>query len=86
MWIAGIGLAKTTDVIYRAFGLGEALGGLILLAVAGSLPELAITVSAAAKGNLGLAAGFSFGSTRCFAGGKDDATLGAAVCDPDCRR
>jgi cation:H+ antiporter len=29
----------------------------VLLAVAGSLPELAITVSAAAKGNLGLAAG-----------------------------
>jgi cation:H+ antiporter len=56
-WIAGIGLAKTTDTIDRRFGLGEALGGLILLAIAGSLPELAITISAAAKGNLGLAAG-----------------------------
>ncbi len=38
-------------------GLGEELGGLLLLSVAGSLPELAITVSAAAGGHLGLAAG-----------------------------
>ena len=37
--------------------LGEELGGILLLAVAGSLPEVAITVSAAAQGNLGLAAG-----------------------------
>jgi cation:H+ antiporter len=44
-------------VIDRRFGLGEALGGMILLAIAGSLPEIAITVSAAAKGNLDLAAG-----------------------------
>jgi cation:H+ antiporter len=56
-WVAGVGLAKTTDAVDRRFGLGEALGGLILLAIAGSLPELAITISAAAKGNLGLAAG-----------------------------
>jgi cation:H+ antiporter len=56
-WIAGTALSKTTDVIDRRFGLGEALGGVVLLAVAGSLPEVAITVSAAAKGNLGLAAG-----------------------------
>jgi cation:H+ antiporter len=56
-WIAGIGLSKTTDVIDRRFGLGDALGGLILLAVAGSLPELAITITAASKGNLDLAAG-----------------------------
>lgn len=44
-------------MIDRRFGLGEALGGMILLAIAGTLPEIAITVSAAAKGNLGLAAG-----------------------------
>jgi len=56
-WIAGTALSKTTDVIDRRFGLGEALGGVVLLAIAGSLPELAITVSAAVKGNLGLAAG-----------------------------
>ena len=55
-WIAGTALSKTTDFIDRRFGLGEALGGVVLLAVAGSLPELAITVSAASSGNLGLAA------------------------------
>ncbi len=44
-------------MIDRRFGLGEALGGVILLAVAGSLPEIAITISAAASGNLKLAAG-----------------------------
>lgn len=56
-WIAGTALSKTTDVLDRRFGLGEALGGVVLLAIAGSLPEIAITVSAAAKGNLELAAG-----------------------------
>jgi cation:H+ antiporter len=37
--------------------LGEALGGLILLGFAGTLPEIAITVSAAQSGNLSLATG-----------------------------
>jgi cation:H+ antiporter len=56
-WAAGTILSRTTDVLERRFGLGEALGGVVLLAIAGSLPELAITVSAATKGHLGLAAG-----------------------------
>jgi cation:H+ antiporter len=56
-WVAGTALSKTTDVIDRRFDLGEALGGVILLAIAGSLPELAITISAAASGHLALAAG-----------------------------
>ena len=56
-WVAGIALSKTTDALDARLGLGEELGGLLLLAVAGSLPELAITISAAAAGNLGLAAG-----------------------------
>src|SRR5581483_10425341 len=73
-WIAGTALSKTTDVLDRRFGLGEALGGVILLAVAGSLPEVAITVSAAAKGNLGLAAGN-------LIGGVAVQTLVLVICD-----
>jgi cation:H+ antiporter len=56
-WMAGVALSKTTDALDARLGLGDELGGLILLSVAGSLPELAITISAAAQGNLPLAAG-----------------------------
>jgi len=56
-WMAGILLSKTTDALDSRLGLGDDLGGLVLLSIAGSLPELAITISAAASGNLGLAAG-----------------------------
>jgi cation:H+ antiporter len=33
IWFAGIKLSKTADVLVTHFGLGEALGGLILLAI-----------------------------------------------------
>ena len=56
-WVAGVSLSKTTDALDARLGLGDELGGLILLSIAGSLPELAITISAAASGNLPLAAG-----------------------------
>jgi cation:H+ antiporter len=56
-WMAGIALSKATDALDARLGLGDEVGGLILLSVAGSLPELAITISAAAQGNLQLAAG-----------------------------
>jgi cation:H+ antiporter len=56
-WGAGVLLSRTTDALDVRLGLGDELGGILLLAVAGSLPEVAITVSAAARGNLGLAAG-----------------------------
>jgi cation:H+ antiporter len=56
-WLAGVYLSKTTDALDTRFGLGEALGGLILLAVTGSLPEIAITASAALSGHLDLAVG-----------------------------
>ena len=57
VWFAGIRLSDTTDVLATRLGLGEALGGLILLAIATNLPEIAITVSAAFANNLGLAIG-----------------------------
>lgn len=57
IWIAGIQLSKQTDVLSSRLHLGSALGGLILLAVATNLPELAIVVSAAAAHNIGVAVG-----------------------------
>lgn len=56
-WIAGLYLSKATDVIDERFGLGEAVGGMLLLGLAGSLPELAIISSAALSGHLALATG-----------------------------
>jgi cation:H+ antiporter len=56
-WIAGISLSKSTDSLDRRFGLGEELGGLILLAIAGTLPEIAIVASAAVAGHLDIAVG-----------------------------
>src|SRR5690349_8662373 len=55
IWIAGISLSNNTDVLADRLHLGQALGGLILLAVATNLPEIAITYSAAAGGQLDVA-------------------------------
>lgn len=57
MWIAGIHLSNTTDVLSSRWGLGEALGGLIILAIVTNLPEIAITVSGALHNQLDLAVG-----------------------------
>jgi cation:H+ antiporter len=57
VWVAGIRLSDTTDVLSVRLGLGEALGGLILLAIATNLPEIAITASAALSKELGVAVG-----------------------------
>ena len=56
-WAAGVLLSKTTDSLDRRFGLGDEVGGLILLAIAGTLPEIAIVSSAALAGHLDLAVG-----------------------------
>lgn len=57
VWIAGIHLSKTTDILSTRWGLGEALGGLIMLAIVTNLPEIAITISGALSGNLSIVTG-----------------------------
>ena len=57
IWFAGIKLSFTADILATHFGLGEALGGLILLAIVTNLPEIAITVSVGLPHNLELAIG-----------------------------
>lgn len=57
VWFAGIQLSRSTDVLDHRLGLGEALGGVILLAIATNLPEIAITTSAALSHELGIAIG-----------------------------
>ena len=73
-WIAGVYLSRTTDALDFRWKLGDALGGMILLSVAGSLPEAAITISAAAQHNLPLAAGN-------LIGGIAMQTMVLAICD-----
>jgi cation:H+ antiporter len=73
-WMAGVYLSRTTDVLDLRWKLGDALGGMLLLSMAGSLPELAITVSAAMQNNLPLAAGN-------LIGGIAMQTMVLTVCD-----
>ena len=57
VWVAGIQLSSSTDALDIRLGLGEALGGAVLLAIATNLPEIAITASAALAHDLGIAIG-----------------------------
>ncbi|GCE03169.1 sodium:calcium antiporter [Dictyobacter aurantiacus] len=57
VWLSGIRLSNSTDILSDRFGLGQALGGMILLAVATNLPEIAITATAGVTHNIGIATG-----------------------------
>ena len=57
IWVAGVQLSRQTDVLSTRLHLGAALGGLILLALATNLPEIAIVASAAVSGSVGVAVG-----------------------------
>jgi cation:H+ antiporter len=56
-----IRLSDTTDVLLERFGLGQALGGLILLAIVTNLPEIAITAGASLSREFGIAVGNTLG-------------------------
>ena len=57
IWVAGIQLSVQTDVLSERLHLGAALAGLILLAVATNLPEIAIVASAGVSNHLDVAVG-----------------------------
>ena len=69
IWVAGIQLSDQTDVLTMRLGLGSALGGLILLAIATNLPEIAIVAAAAVSGDL--LASSSSARTSCRIGEED---------------
>lgn len=57
IWVAGVFLSNTVDVLDSRLHLGAALGGTIVLAVATNLPEIAITASAALQHAVAVAVG-----------------------------
>src|SRR5260221_12206454 len=56
-WFAGSALSNTTAALDSRFKLGDALGGLVLLGFATSLPEVAIVVSGAANHHFDIVVG-----------------------------
>lgn len=57
VWVAGVKVSQATDVLSRRLGWGRALGGLVALAIVTNLPEAAIVMSGAIRGDLSLAVG-----------------------------
>jgi NRAMP (natural resistance-associated macrophage protein)-like metal ion transporter len=62
IWFAGIHLARATDTIMERYGLGEALGGLVILSLVGNLPEAAIVFTASWNHQFDIAIGNILGS------------------------
>ena len=50
VWVAGTRLSRYADAIAREFGIGQAVLGVILLGGVTSLPEIAVTGTAALGG------------------------------------
>ena len=62
VWIAGTRVAHWADAIAHKTGIGQAAVGLLLLAGVTSLPEVAVTITAAVGGNAQLAVNNLLGS------------------------
>lgn len=60
-WVAGIWLTRTTDAIDNKYNLGSAFGGLLILGIATSLPEIAVAVTAALQGHYDIIIGTLIG-------------------------
>jgi len=56
-WVAGIWLTRTTDAIDAKYKLGSAFGGLLILGITTSLPEISIAISAAVQHHYGIIIG-----------------------------
>jgi cation:H+ antiporter len=56
-WAAGIWLTRTTDAIDAKYKLGSAFGGLLILGITTSLPEISVAVSAALQHHYGIIIG-----------------------------
>jgi cation:H+ antiporter len=56
-WVAGIWLTRTTDAIDARYKLGSAFGGLFILGITTSLPEISVAVSAAMQHHYGIIIG-----------------------------
>ncbi len=61
VWWAGVRLTNATDTLDKRLGWGDAFGGLILLAIVISLPDVAVVSTAAITGDIGLATGSILG-------------------------
>jgi cation:H+ antiporter len=57
VWVASTQLSKQTELLAERWHLGEALAGLVLLAIVEDLPEVVIVVSGALANHLGLVTG-----------------------------
>jgi cation:H+ antiporter len=60
-WVAGIWLAHTTDVIDAKYKLGSAFGGILILGIVTSLPEIAVVITAALQKHYGIIIGTLLG-------------------------
>lgn len=62
VWFAGVRITGYAELVSNRTGLGEAVIGMLLLAGVTSLPEIGVTVTAAASGDAPLALNNLFGS------------------------